>query len=594
MHITTSGMSAFKPSLHCLALLALGLASAFAQPEAANQPPIIVGSSATLRGTLLPGAAATRAWFEWGTNGNLTFTTPATNVGPSSQVIQIELPAGTIPRGQLLQCRMVASNSFGITRTLEFPFGIGKVVRVWGSDSDGQTKAPSDLSNTVAVVAGGWHGLALQNDGAAKGWGLNVYHQTEVPPPNSDVVAIAGGPVSSMILTRDGTVKEWGAYNQFSPINPTAPNGVDSVLGISQNARGASVVKTDGICLKWTHGAVSVYDPRWQRYDFFSSPPTNAFAGSSNFVATFEGPESVGIRVDKTVAWSAAPYPLSNIVSAAWGSAHLLMLKQDGTVIGFGVNTQGQLNIPANLSNVVAITAGGSHSVALKSDGSVVTWGNNSKGQLNVPSDLRNVIAISAAAEFTVALAANGIPTAKPVVVTEAIGRDILVELAGSDADGDVVAFRIKTLPVNGTLYQFNGGSRGAQITATNTLLEPVGGSPGMVIYAPDSSELLGVPADAFEFAAFDGSDDSPAASATINVVLPPYIKQFSWNAGTKASSLVFSGVIGVSNYTVKGSTNLIDWISLGSPVPMPADNWSFDETGLGSTPYRFYKITSP
>jgi hypothetical protein len=125
-------------------------------------------------------------------------------------------------------------------------------------------------------------------------------------------------------------------------------------------------------------------------------------------------------------------------------------------------------------------------------------------------------------------------------------------------------------------------------------LLEPVGGSPRMLLYAPDSSELLGVPADAFEFAAFDGSDDSPAASATINVVLPPYIKRFSWNPGTKASSLIFSGVIGVSNYTVKGSTNLIDWISLGSPVPMPADNWSFDDAGLGNTPFRFYKIVSP
>jgi hypothetical protein len=297
-----SGMSALKSSLYGFALLALGLVSAFAQPQAANQPPIIVGFSVTLRGTLLPGGAETRAWFEWGTKGNLTFTTAATNVGPSSQVIQIELPAGTIPRGQLLQCRMVASNSFGMTRTLEFPFGIGKVVRAWGSNSDGQAKPPTSLSNTVAVASGGWHGLALQNDGEARGWGLNIYHQTEVPPPNFNVVAIAGGPVSSMTLNRDGMAKEWGAYNQFSPINPTAPSGVDSVLGISQNARGASVVKTDGICLKWIHGAVSIYDPRFQFYEYFSGPPTNAFAGSSNFVAIFEGPESVGIRVDKTVA----------------------------------------------------------------------------------------------------------------------------------------------------------------------------------------------------------------------------------------------------------------------------------------------------
>jgi len=45
---------------------------------------------------------------------------------------------------------------------------------------------------------------------------------------------------------------------------------------------------------------------------------------------------------------------------------------------------------------VTAIAGGGDFSVALKSDGTLVAWGSNSWGQLNVPAGLSGVTAISA------------------------------------------------------------------------------------------------------------------------------------------------------------------------------------------------------
>ena len=61
----------------------------------------------------------------------------------------------------------------------------------------------------------------------------------------------------------------------------------------------------------------------------------------------------------------------------------------DGSVVGWGYNGNGQINIPQSAqSGVTAIAAGSVHSLALKSDGSVVGWGYNDYGQINTPQGL--------------------------------------------------------------------------------------------------------------------------------------------------------------------------------------------------------------
>jgi len=54
-----------------------------------------------------------------------------------------------------------------------------------------------------------------------------------------------------------------------------------------------------------------------------------------------------------------------NIAGIAGGGQHSLVLKNDGTAIGWGSNDFNQTNTPSGLSNVVAIAGGTSHSVAL-------------------------------------------------------------------------------------------------------------------------------------------------------------------------------------------------------------------------------------
>ncbi|WP_162341775.1 S-layer homology domain-containing protein [Paenibacillus paridis] len=105
------------------------------------------------------------------------------------------------------------------------------------------------------------------------------------------------------------------------------------------------------------------------------------------------------------------PNGLSGVISIAAGSEHSLALKSDGTVVAWGSNTGGASTIPDDLANggVIAIAAGGNSSLALKSDGAVVAWGGNDAGQATVPAEaLTGVIAIAAGRGFSVALKSNG------------------------------------------------------------------------------------------------------------------------------------------------------------------------------------------
>ncbi|HHT9106839.1 MAG TPA: RCC1 domain-containing protein [Candidatus Wujingus californicus] len=143
---------------------------------------------------------------------------------------------------------------------------------------------------------------------------------------------------------------------------------------------------------------------------------------------------------------------LSGVTAIDCGGLHILALKFDGTVWGWGSNRYGQLGygegsigyhrttpvevcmelntayetLPVKssckeqLSDITAISGGGSHSLALKSDGTVWAWGYNEYGQLGdgstdyikiTPvqvSGLSDVIAIAGGGFHSLALKSDG------------------------------------------------------------------------------------------------------------------------------------------------------------------------------------------
>ncbi len=122
--------------------------------------------------------------------------------------------------------------------------------------------------------------------------------------------------------------------------------------------------------------------------------------------------EVIGWGADYSTNASGVPADLSNVTAIAAGGFHALALRADGTVTGWGDNTDGQLSIPPDATSVVAIAAGFFHSLALKSDGSILAWGSGYAGLTNLPPGLTGAVAIAAGGFHNLALTANGRITA--------------------------------------------------------------------------------------------------------------------------------------------------------------------------------------
>ena len=50
-------------------------------------------------------------------------------------------------------------------------------------------------------------------------------------------------------------------------------------------------------------------------------------------------------------------------------------MTSSGSIVAWGDDSSGQIDVPTGLTNVTAIAAGWSHSLALNGNGTVVAWG---------------------------------------------------------------------------------------------------------------------------------------------------------------------------------------------------------------------------
>lgn len=97
-----------------------------------------------------------------------------------------------------------------------------------------------------------------------------------------------------------------------------------------------------------------------------------------------------------------------NYISIDAGGSHNLALRSNGTIVAWGSNRVGQINVPSGLSNVTSISAGDEHNLAITSDGTVVAWGYNEYKQITIPDGLTDVVSVSAGSMHSLALKRDG------------------------------------------------------------------------------------------------------------------------------------------------------------------------------------------
>jgi alpha-tubulin suppressor-like RCC1 family protein len=274
------------------------------------------------------------------------------------------------------------------------------------------------ISIIEEIAGGGFHSIALKNNGEVLAWGDNTYGQLgngtttnstvpiQVSGGLTDVIAISGGYYHSLALKSDGTVWAWG-YNALGQLgNGTTDNssmpiqvggGLTNVIAIAAGGYHSLALTADGTVWAWG-------------YNVYGQLGDGTFNNSTLPVQVQGG--------------------LTNIVEIAAGFYHSLALNNNGSAFAWGNNANGQLgngtltnsNLPiaviGQTEAIKAIAGGGEHSLALLSDGTVWAWGYNAFGQLgngtnnnsNIPiqvENLTNIIAISAGLDHSLALKKN-------------------------------------------------------------------------------------------------------------------------------------------------------------------------------------------
>ena len=238
------------------------------------------------------------------------------------------------------------------------------------------------------------------------------------------------------------------------------------------------------------------------------------------------------------------------MLEIAAGFTHSLALRPNGTVVGWGSDTNyGQLNIPSGLSNVTAIAAGGFHNLARKSDGTVVAWGagdgvqtgNYQFGQSVVPPGLSDVVAVSAGEWHSMALKGDG-----TVVVWGGIGwgnsTNIPVGLTNVTAISAGYTFGM-ALKANGTVVAWGNAP----------------GGPSPVTVPPGLTDVVAISAGTYHALALK-SDGSVAAwtwaqNAGYLTNVPPGLSGVTAIAAGELHSLA-----------LKGDGSVVAWGNLSLP----------------------------
>jgi alpha-tubulin suppressor-like RCC1 family protein len=343
----------------------------------------------------------------------------------------------------------VISNPYGSLTSSVATLSFSQVA-LWGSPSN----LPPGLTNVVAVVG---YPAVLRSDGRVASWANTVSPILFTVNGLSNIVAIVGplGLTAGEALLTNGNARLWNLENSLN----LPGSGSSNVVAVAGDNYANLELKPNGtVAGSATNGL-----------------PLPVLRSLTNIVAIAEGfDHSLALKATGTVvAWGNnfdgqlnVPVGLSNVVAIAAGGYHNLALKSDGTVVAWGRNVEHQTNVPSGLNNVAAIAAGSYHSMALRTDGTVVAWGSTNYGLANVPAGLSNVVAIAAGDNDCVALIGDGPPVMRVSLANPAAGPNTF-SLTLPTQNGRVYALEYRTNLTDGnwTALPLNFG------TGTNLVL---------------------------------------------------------------------------------------------------------------------------
>jgi alpha-tubulin suppressor-like RCC1 family protein len=272
----------------------------------------------------------------WGANGSV-----------GNDLLQLDIPSSFINL-QSISC--YGTNFLGLKND-------GTVV---SRLSQSWMQVPSGLSSVTKISAGRNHSLALKSDGTVVGWGREGDLSTFYPPPTglNGVADIAAGSRHGLALKSDGTVVGWIARMQAGEDSESIflqwRSELDSLNSDLQNYYSRVLEIAAGDDVNYFFGEVlPVEPPSFPRNPVISpyslgadvSDALHIWGGEGGLIAEAPGNPSSRIKLKKrSDLYLNDQYIIGGeIKKSAIGTNHILVLRNDGTVVAFGRDNAGQI-----------------------------------------------------------------------------------------------------------------------------------------------------------------------------------------------------------------------------------------------------------
>ena len=266
----------------------------------------------------------------------------------------------------------------------------------FGSNDRGQTNVPQlqgGGSRFTSVGAGYQHSVALDDKGNMYAFGSNDRGQTNVPQLQggaSKFTTVSAGVFHSLALDDKGKMYAYGDNQLFGQLN------------VPELRAGGSAFTA--VAAGWYHSLA--IDDKGNMYAFgmgndgqTTLPPSLGGSTLRTMPIAMGGTQAVALDEQGIATNLTYPYNPTNaeLLSIAVSERHGLGITRSGSVVGWGDNSVGQLNVP-DFTGAVQVVAGYSYSVALRSDGRVIEWGAHTApaGKLiEKPADLERIVSLA-------------------------------------------------------------------------------------------------------------------------------------------------------------------------------------------------------